>query len=799
MPTETIFVKVTVKGQVNSGSLSCTFTLGKEDISTAAFDLAESAKGDASNSDVAYCVYSLTPSRDLPISSDYRAVIKYNDKSLGSFKFVVVKPEPSVAPAPVRENVESPTHSASKEKGTKEIVQTLLCGTAFVEGVDENGEVWRGTAWLLDREKRLLVTNDHVANAGVHDSSIGAVKQLQLYFPAYKDGRVIHDADYYARNVEPIKVQVVYGDEYKDLALLQAEYLPEKANALKLADSPVDLGDSLFSLGGIPAGSEGFWIYTTGTVRAVYRRRLATGYRAETVEADMETNQGNSGGPVVNNRGELVAVVEGHMTSARSVSLYIDLSEVRAFLEEALPLVAPSTVAEFIKRGEHHYGADRLDQALADFTEVLRREPGHAYAMSSRGWVSYKKGDEATSLAAFDAAIKADPTMLYAYRGRAMVHLDSGEPELAITDLTHAITNATEQEELAEFYNQRGVAYSRMSDTERALSDFERAIDSNAEHAWAHGNRGNMLIDLGQYEKALSALAEARKLDPNESEFSSMMGRASHHLGNHEQALSLYSEAIGTNPHEAEYFIEQAKCLAALSRYDDAGTSLRAAIEIDESNDWIHNKVGIVAFDLGAYRMAHEEFTQASNLDPNYSYYWYNRGHSSFKMRSFDTAYEELNRAIRLQEDHDFYSLRGNTNSILGRVRDAVDDFERAKKIAPDTFRKYNSKYVRIANATSEPLHVYVQYKTKGTDGEYHWYPTNGSPLYYEFVPGEESGIREGQQVIHGASFKIWAEGQNTGKQYFDFKDDEYVVCGSVGYMTSRGEPETETFTFEEE
>lgn len=795
-PLETIYLKVVFDGAPTTGVLKCQFALGKSEISVDEVRLAGSPAGGKSGPPANYAVFSLKPQDDLDVSADYRAVVMLEGRSLGSFKFAVIEPKdkPEVEPAEPRPRVAAPIAG----RGTREIVATLLSGTALVEGVDDNGQVWHGTAWLLDREKRLLVTNDHVASAGLHDSSIGTVKQLQLYFPAYRNGRVIHEKDYYARNVEPISVQVIYGDEEKDLALLQADSLPDDAKPLELADTPVDLGDSLYSLGGIPAGSEGFWIYTSGVVRAVYRRRLATGYTAETVEADMETNQGNSGGPVVNDQGQLVAVVEGHMVSARSVSLYIDLTEVKTFLKEALLLVAPSSVEDFVKRGEHHYNADRLDQSLADFTEILRRDPKHSYALSSRGWIFYDKGDNATSLAAFNAAIEADPTMLYAYRGRAMVRLDNDESELAVADLTHAITNASDKEELADFYNERGVAYARLSETYDAIADFERAIDANPEHAWAHANHGDMLMDLDRYEDALQSLAKAIDLDPKEAEFASLMGMAAHGLGNHEQALKMYSLAIKNDPKVPEYFIEQAKCLAALDRYEDAGRSLRTAIEIDETDDEIQNRVGIVAYGLGAYSLAYGYFHKASELDSENSYYWYNRGQSSFKMRDFDLAHQELNRAIRLMEDHDFYSLRGNVNSIQGRDRDAVHDFERAQEIAPDHFRKYNSKYIRISNATSEPLRVYLQYYTKGTDGQYHWYPQSGGPLYFDFVPGEASGVREGQQVIHGARFKIWAEGQNTGKAYDENKETEYIVSGTVGYLTDEGEPETQVYTFEE-
>ena len=133
---------------------------------------------------------------------------------------------------------------------------------------------------------------------------------------------------------------------------------------------------------------------------------LANDSTAQTVEANMQTNKGNSGGPVINDRGELVAVVEGHSIDARSVSLYIDVTEVRRFLDDTIELVAPATTALLTKRAENHYKSMRFDAALSDFTQVLKLNPTDSYAMSSRGWIFLDRGDHETALTEFDGESK---------------------------------------------------------------------------------------------------------------------------------------------------------------------------------------------------------------------------------------------------------------------------------------------------------------------------------------------------------------------------------------------------------
>ena len=55
------------------------------------------------------------------------------------------------------------------------------------------------------------------------------------------------------------------------------------------------------------------------------------------LETDAPTNAGDSGGPVLNDRGELVGVVSHYADRQRQVSGNIDLEEVRNFVAQHRP------------------------------------------------------------------------------------------------------------------------------------------------------------------------------------------------------------------------------------------------------------------------------------------------------------------------------------------------------------------------------------------------------------------------------------------------------------------------------
>src|SRR5262249_55530047 len=138
--------------------------------------------------------------------------------------------------------------------------------------------------------------------------------------------------------------KVIHRSKDKDLALVQLQKLPADAKALKLAKDGVGPGDDVHSLGN-PGVSGALWVYTPGNVRAVYQKKFTSTGRdggdplsvdAKVVETTSPVNPGDSGGPVVNSRGELVAVTQGGIfdPNARAISIFIDVSEVRTILND---------------------------------------------------------------------------------------------------------------------------------------------------------------------------------------------------------------------------------------------------------------------------------------------------------------------------------------------------------------------------------------------------------------------------------------------------------------------------------
>ena len=231
----------------------------------------------------------------------------------------------------------------------------------------------------MDLEQGLIVTNEHVVTRN---------GEVEVVFPEYgKDGRPLAEpADY--RHVRRLRADVIDADGPRDLALVRLrDRPPAGVTALKVADREPRPADRVHSIGN-PDASGALWVYSTGTVRQVYRKEWryadALARAARVLEMQSAINPGDSGGPVVNDAGELVGVVSGKKAEAALMSWCIAAAEVKEYLAEARPLVEPKTAAAFYRRGVRSLGRGLAVRAVDDLSAAYRLAPKSADVLAAR-------------------------------------------------------------------------------------------------------------------------------------------------------------------------------------------------------------------------------------------------------------------------------------------------------------------------------------------------------------------------------------------------------------------------------
>jgi hypothetical protein len=233
----------------------------------------------------------------------------------------------AVSPLASAQPKDPPPDAAPPLDAGASVYQKVVRSTAWVHSDRGGGRTATGSGSLVDRGRRLVLTNYHV---------VGDVKTATVYFPQYDaNKKVIPDR---ARYRTGISGEVVELDKQADLALIRIDRVPDGVPELPLAKDTPDPGTAVHSIGN-PGKSGALWVYTPGKVRQVYGKkwkaeldRKVVTFEARVIETDSPTNPGDSGGPLVNDKAELVGVTQGGAIDAQSISLFVDLSEVKRLI-----------------------------------------------------------------------------------------------------------------------------------------------------------------------------------------------------------------------------------------------------------------------------------------------------------------------------------------------------------------------------------------------------------------------------------------------------------------------------------
>jgi S1-C subfamily serine protease len=358
----------------------------------------------------------------------------------------------------------------------RKIYQQTLHSTAWVIAIKDKDNIQGGTGWVVDRARHLVVTNHHV----VHDQG-KLIETIIVMFPAYERGSVVAERTFYIDGVAKIaiKAKLLKTNPTRDLALIQLESLPADATALTLAADSPSPGDRLHSIGN-PGASSALWVYSSGTVRQVYKSKVESPDQkidARQIESTLPINNGDSGGPVVNDSGELVGVNSSVRDKSSLITHSIDVREVRDFL------VTEAKVAPTVAKGAADY-------------EI------------SAG-VAWDKGNYEGAVRDYTEAIELDPTRPSAYTNRAGAYLLLSQYDKAIADCEEAIRL---NGKLPQTYLNRGLAYLQKTEYERAVSDFSEAIKLNPNYAQAYQRRSQAFAKLGKNSEAQKDQEKANSL-----------------------------------------------------------------------------------------------------------------------------------------------------------------------------------------------------------------------------------------------------------------------------------------------
>lgn len=127
----------------------------------------------------------------------------------------------------------------------------------------------------------------------------------------------------------------------------------------------------------------------------------------------------------------------------------------------------------------------------------------------------------------------------------------------------------------------RGIAYRRLGDLDRAIRDYNEAIRLNPRAADAFNNRGNAYRDLDDLDRALRDYDEAIRLDPHYAHAFNNRGIIFLETGNLGRAIADFNSAIGQEVSYANAFRNRGLARTKLQLFDLAIEDFNEAFRLN--------------------------------------------------------------------------------------------------------------------------------------------------------------------------------------------------------------------------
>ena len=235
------------------------------------------------------------------------------------------------------------TGKRTKYKGTAQnIYKNNVKSVVWIGNEKENG---KGTGSIINN-KGEIITNWHV---------VGNAKKLHIWL--LPDDPEIMTDDKILWTEPNFIGTVINRNKGKDLALVKIEGLPKDIKIIRFGKtSNIPIGSTVYAIGH-PKGEA--WTFSSGMVTQIRPNYKWTyknsSHSADIIQHEVPTNPGNSGGPLLDEKGLMVGVNSfTRGDNSELINFSVAIEEVEAFLKEEIKEDKPDYIIKKKKTSLHN-------------------------------------------------------------------------------------------------------------------------------------------------------------------------------------------------------------------------------------------------------------------------------------------------------------------------------------------------------------------------------------------------------------------------------------------------------------
>ena len=234
-----------------------------------------------------------------------------------------------------------------------------------------------------------------------------------------------------------------------------------------------------------------------------------------------------------------------------------------------------------------YQGSGRADEAIAELTAVVDRQPTNENAHRMLGDIYRSQGRRDDAIAQYRTALTVRPDYWVTYRSIAQAQLEAGRYDDALAAARKVIEL---QPDSPIGYQLSGTVSAARGDLPAATRSFEESIKRGGSPA-TYSTLGTVYYLQGRFADAAIAYREAIARRPNNALAHRNLGdalrqlrRADEARAAYQDALRLYDADLTVNPKDAVALATRATCLARTGRVKEALASSDRAVALAPDN-----------------------------------------------------------------------------------------------------------------------------------------------------------------------------------------------------------------------
>lgn len=190
--------------------------------------------------------------------------------------------------------------------------------------------------------------------------------------------------------------------------------------------------------------------------------------------------------------------------------------------------------------------------------------------------------------------------------------------------------------------------------------------------------RGNLNLEMLEFEDALADFDQALTLDADEAHFG--RGMALGRLGRVEEGIAALTTYIARHPESSVAYTKRG--VRHLWNGDDASAErdLRKALTLDPDNAEAHDDIGVVYARRQEYARAIDHFTRTISIDPTYLKGFHNLGMAYYLSGRDSLALFAVEQALALNpRERNTLMLKAHILQAMGQLEAAAEVAEEAE------------------------------------------------------------------------------------------------------------------------